>query len=414
MLSRSQSLKRKELIFIGSYSMIAHVLSFLRYNEIKSEDIIFYLFQWDFLFLLSLSLILSQVLIWGGRLVSSKTSCLLIIQWILILMLGLPLGKELYIEAILISDLILQSIFFIHRRIYTLILVSLELGSFILIQQKVKYDGYTVPPPSIDSTLIQTFFILVMAFLFLWIKKFQIEILSLYQEIRRLKQASGKLIKANRNFQEKAYEIESVTIKNERMTMSREIHDIVGYAMVNINMMMEDAMDQIDDSSHPVFSLVLNSRDLARSSHLEIRRILQAFRDRPDTGATLINEISNLITVFSRASGIQITLKTPQTLPKLTNEHRYQITKIIKESLTNALFHGQAQTMQIFILRHCRGITILIEDDGIGATMITEGIGISGIRERLKDMSGRLDLDFGAGFFKLIINIPIASQGEAV
>ena len=95
--------------------------------------------------------------------------------------------------------------------------------------------------------------------------------------------AVDQLTNANLGFQDYAHATEEMSRTSERARITREIHDVVGYAFTNITMMMEDAIDSCRHrSTGKILPLIVNSRDQARNGHEEIRKALRRLRSIED------------------------------------------------------------------------------------------------------------------------------------
>ncbi|HSH26405.1 MAG TPA: ATP-binding protein, partial [Wenzhouxiangella sp.] len=97
---------------------------------------------------------------------------------------------------------------------------------------------------------------------------------------------------------------------------------------------------------------------------------------------------------------LSIHLDIPADLA-LTDPKRAQILlRCAQELITNAVRHAQAQNLWITLSQDSQGVVLKARDDGQGTPHLVPGNGISGMRERLRELGGRLDIATrpGAGF----------------
>jgi signal transduction histidine kinase len=97
---------------------------------------------------------------------------------------------------------------------------------------------------------------------------------------------------------------------------------------------------------------------------------------------------------------LNIHLEIPSDLG-LTDPKRAQILlRCAQELITNAVRHAQAGNLWISLSEESDGIILKARVDGRGAPNLVPGNGISGMRERLRELGGRLDIAKrpGAGF----------------
>jgi signal transduction histidine kinase len=83
---------------------------------------------------------------------------------------------------------------------------------------------------------------------------------------------------------------------------------------------------------------------------------------------------------------------------------------VVQESLMNSFRHGKASRVRIFLRRQDEDIVLKVSDNGMGAAIFVEGIGLAGMRERLGKLGGTLSARGVAGGFDVIASVP-ASQG---
>ena len=82
------------------------------------------------------------------------------------------------------------------------------------------------------------------------------------------------------------------------------------------------------------------------------------------------------------------------------------IYRIIQESITNSIRHGKADTVRIRMTREYNIVTITIKDNGVGASNIEPGFGLTHMKERLDMLGGKMHVD-GRDGFCVVAEIPI-------
>ncbi len=79
-----------------------------------------------------------------------------------------------------------------------------------------------------------------------------------------------------------------------------------------------------------------------------------------------------------------------------TDPRRAQtLLRCAQELVTNAVRHSQATNLWIGLERSPEGISLTVRDDGSGTGELIPGNGINGMRERLRELGGRLDISTG-------------------
>jgi signal transduction histidine kinase len=178
-------------------------------------------------------------------------------------------------------------------------------------------------------------------------------------------------------------------------------------------MMLEEAIDHyIRDDVNQLFPLIMKARDQTKATHQDIRKALAHFRSDHTEVTTIANDLQRMTRKFSEITGITVEFQATQAIPPVTTEVHAQLLRIVQEGLTNAIQHGKATEVSILLTLYRNHIHLVIEDNGRGAVQIKEGIGLTGMRERLALIGGSMSIVNSIGEFKLIIELPLSQTTE--
>ena len=83
--------------------------------------------------------------------------------------------------------------------------------------------------------------------------------------------------------------------------------------------------------------------------------------------------------------------------------------RLIQEGRTNSFRHGRATRIKLIFGYDADQIHVVIRDNGHGASEITDGIGFSGMRERLSAFKGKLEARNLVNGFELLATIPVTT-----
>ena len=81
--------------------------------------------------------------------------------------------------------------------------------------------------------------------------------------------------------------------------------------------------------------------------------------------------------------------------------------RLVQEGLTNAFRHGRASEVSVNLWITTDELTVAIKDNGRGAAVIEEGVGLSGIRQRVGGLGGSLSYKAGTDGFSLSVRVPV-------
>jgi len=185
----------------------------------------------------------------------------------------------------------------------------------------------------------------------------------------------------------------------ERLRLARELHDVAGHKLTAMRLQLRRLAG---DPQLREREEILAAERLSAELLGDIRNVVQSMRD--DRGLDLATALGALAAPFPRPKlrlhiDPQVRIADPAIADALL--------RIAQEALTNAARHGNAEHVDIRLVREGAELRIDIEDDGRRAERIHEGNGIAGMRERLSVLHGHLELGRGArGGMQLTARLP--------
>jgi len=170
----------------------------------------------------------------------------------------------------------------------------------------------------------------------------------------------------------------------ERVRIARELHDLIGHHLTALSLNLEVASHTAEGKTK---EHVDRAGSIARLLLSDVREVVSDMRqnDRVD----LREAIREL------ASGVPepaIHLDIPDEL-SLTDPKRAQILlRCAQEVITNAVRHAHASNLWISLSGDESGLRLEARDDGRGTIELLPGNGLNGMRERIKELGGRLEI----------------------
>ncbi len=115
--------------------------------------------------------------------------------------------------------------------------------------------------------------------------------------------------------------------------------------------------------------------------------------------------IRNYVEGFTKRSGTRVTFDAPSALKRLAGEVEIVLFRVVQESLSNIYRHAGAPSARIRLACDAEQVTLEVSDQGRGMSAETLqaiqaensslGVGIAGMRERLRLLGGRLEIESG-------------------
>jgi PAS domain S-box-containing protein len=173
----------------------------------------------------------------------------------------------------------------------------------------------------------------------------------------------------------------------ERRRLARELHDDLGQKLVAAKMTMPKVAG-IEESSQMIDDAIATVRNLSYLLHPPLL-------DETGLQAALHWFIEGL----AKRSGLKISIAVaPQNFPRLSRDVEATIFRVVQESLTNVYRHAKSDSARIEIEKQFDWIVVRVRDHGIGVPQAIAGhgfsakmgVGVSGMRERLRQLGGEL------------------------
>ncbi|HEX4485767.1 MAG TPA: histidine kinase [Terriglobales bacterium] len=183
----------------------------------------------------------------------------------------------------------------------------------------------------------------------------------------------------------------------ERRNIARELHDSTGQVLAALGMNLAAIQLESKRLSPAAETAVSESMDLVRTTLKELRTISYLLHPPLLDEAGLQSALRWFVQGFVERSKIAVDLQLAPNLGRPAREVETAIFRIVQESLTNIHRHSGSTSAHIAITREPRFIKVEIVDQGKGIEAestrpATIGIGIQGMKERARQLGGRLDI----------------------
>jgi signal transduction histidine kinase len=191
----------------------------------------------------------------------------------------------------------------------------------------------------------------------------------------------------------------------ERRRLARELHDSVGQLLAAITMNLDMIGRESDNLSPQSVQALADNGSMVREVMQSIRTISHLLHPPLLDEAGLPSALQWYVDEFSKRSGIQVDLDCEDSTNRLPSEMETAIFRIVQECLGNVHRHSESQTasIRLEITGDRAFVEVRDEGKGISPTMQEElkskghmGVGLRGIRERIAQFGGELQIDSGS------------------
>ena len=183
---------------------------------------------------------------------------------------------------------------------------------------------------------------------------------------------------------------EAFAVAEERNRMAREMHDTLGHRLTVAAVQLEGAQRLIPKNPEKAEQMVGVVREQVVEGLNELRRTVAALRTPIQDELALDRSIPRLAQEFQTATGTQVHLDLPDSLPALDEPIRHALFRTVQEGLTNIQRHAQAQQAWVSLRSGQDAIVLRISDNGVGLPQDPPngGYGLRGLAERAADLGG--------------------------
>jgi signal transduction histidine kinase len=183
----------------------------------------------------------------------------------------------------------------------------------------------------------------------------------------------------------------------ERLRIARELHDVVAHNLSLINVQAGTALHLIHERPEQAEGALSAIKQASKDALDELRSVLDVLRDGNEAAPRVPTPtLADLDTLVERtaAAGIPVELRIDGTRRPLSQPIETAAYRVTQEALTNVARHaGPAQTV-VHLSYGSDAVVVEIDDDGRGPRAnggAGAGKGLTGMRERVQALGGRLD-----------------------
>lgn len=186
---------------------------------------------------------------------------------------------------------------------------------------------------------------------------------------------------------------------DERRRLARELHDSVGQLLAAISMNI--GVMQASELSPEAMAALSENAGLVKEVSREIRTMSHLLHPPLLDELGLVPALRWYVEGFSNRSHIAVTFNAPDDLSRLEGDVETAVFRVIQECLTNIHRHSGSASAAINISRDEQQLEIAVQDMGKGIPQEKLdgsghlGIGLTGMRQRMVQLGGRLEVQSG-------------------
>ncbi len=204
----------------------------------------------------------------------------------------------------------------------------------------------------------------------------------------------------------------------ERRRIARELHDSAGQVLAALGINLSLVESENGNIAPRAAKAIRESIGLVQELSRELRTISHLLHPPLLDEVGLASGLRSYLDGFTERSKIIVDLELPEDLGRLPQDLETAIFRIVQECLTNIHRHSESPVARIRISRSDSQVSLEVEDRGKGIPQDkrkamdsggTPGVGIRGMRERLRQLGGSLEINSNDRGTLVVAKLPFAS-----
>jgi PAS domain S-box-containing protein len=202
----------------------------------------------------------------------------------------------------------------------------------------------------------------------------------------------------------------------ERRHIARELHDSAGQTLTVLGINLAQLVKKLEKSVPTLASEAESIEEMVQQLSREIRTTSYLLHPPLLDENGLCSALNWYVEGLLERSGLDIRLAIAEDFGRLPRDMELVVFRLVQECLTNIHRHSGSKTASIRVARDVNAVSVEVEDQGTGMSpeKLAEvqsrgsGLGIRGIRERLRQFEGFMKIESGSTGTRVTATIPLA------
>jgi signal transduction histidine kinase len=187
----------------------------------------------------------------------------------------------------------------------------------------------------------------------------------------------------------------------ERRRMARDLHDSTGQILALLSMNLSALETEAQKLSPELAQSIAENTAIANQVSSELRTMSYLLHPPLLDEMGLESALRWYVEGFAQRSGVKVSLQSAGDFARLSRDLETAIFRVVQECLTNIHRHSGSPVATIRLCQSVGTVTLEVEDAGKGiatemlakvASSGVSGLGLRGMRERIKDFGGELEI----------------------
>ncbi len=219
----------------------------------------------------------------------------------------------------------------------------------------------------------------------------------------------GELVRARRriaSLTERYITLEAERrLSEHKQVLSRDLHDSIGHTLTVAAIHTSVAQQEARRHPDTAVAALDHVSEAVSQALAELRATVRELRAAPQPSLRDVESLAET----ARAAGFHVRTNVERVEEPEVSATAY---RLVQEAVTNALRHSNGRRITIDAWRANDDLKVIVQDDGVTAEAAEEHAGLTGLRERVTALGGRLDTGPAARGWLVSATLPLAAAHQ--
>ncbi len=203
------------------------------------------------------------------------------------------------------------------------------------------------------------------------------------------------------------------SIEEERRKLSVSLHDDIGQLLVALNVEFDMLEGRIDHDDTEGRNLLARMKEQMRAITDSARKFSYSLHPAMINDLGLVPAIEWYVDRFIKCEALDVEIEAAGFNDELPPDTSLTLYRVIQEALRNVVQHSGAARVSVKITKGYPRVILVVEDNGSGFDLdngetVAKGLGIVGMRERVRSLGGDFKIKSSAGSgTRIRVTIPL-------
>jgi signal transduction histidine kinase len=215
------------------------------------------------------------------------------------------------------------------------------------------------------------------------------------------------------------HELQQLAIVDERLRISRDLHDGIIQSIYAVSLSLEDVPELIQEDAAEAAALVDRAIDRLHTTIGDIRTFIVGLG--PESGTGLVGALEAMAAELVAGSDVRLRVDVAAAADldqRLPPEAAHELAQIAREAVSNVARHSGATRSSLSLHMDGDEAVLEIEDDGVGfdpdKRLGSGHFGLANLRNRAAALAGDLSIESRPGVgTRIIVRLPLGAAEAA-